>query len=113
MITKPAFDKLTAMGIDLYQLKEQPQTDSYLAIDADATLNDQFFENVLAAINLTKAEVSISHSAIDLGSILWSFNNETSITIDASRLVTPPLAQFKDSPQLKRQLWHQLSSQQF
>lgn len=111
MITQPDFDKLTAMGIDLYQLKDQPTQPNYLPIDADATLNDKFFENVLKAIHLSKAEITISSSAIDLGALLWSFTQESEFTFEANRLVTPPLEQIKQSSQMKQQLWQQLCEQ--
>ncbi|REL36644.1 DNA polymerase III subunit psi [Thalassotalea euphylliae] len=108
MIQQAAFDKLTAMGIDLYQLRDQqnsaPSAD-YLAIDVKATANHRLYLDILTALSLNQTEVGIKEDKIDLGLLQWQFHQAETIELTKQHLVTPSLDVLAQQPQLKQQLW--------
>ena len=86
MISKQAFDKLTAMGIPLYHLRgencgatsteantaEAKQT-SFMHIDKAQIVDETFFSDLLLSLNLVKSDISFSDTSIDLGTFTWRF----------------------------------------
>ena len=113
MIQQAAFDKLTAMGIELYQLREQQDdtaATSYLAIDKSTITNNRLYLDVLAALSLNQTEVTISQNTIDLGLFCWHFHDENSVTLTQQNLQTPTLEVMAKQPQLKQQLWQLLTN---
>ena len=86
MISRQAFDKLTAMGIPLYHLRgenceatsteantaETKQT-SFMHIDKAQIVDETFFSDLLLALNLVKSDISFSDTSIDLGTFTWRF----------------------------------------
>ncbi len=86
MISRQAFDKLTAMGIPLYHLRgedcgatsvgantaEAKQT-SFIHIDKAQIVDETFFSDLLLSLNLVKSDISFSKTSIDLGTFTWRF----------------------------------------
>ena len=113
MISSSAFEKLTAMGIPLYQLKEATSNDQasdYLAIDSDALTASQLYLDILSVLAVNQSEVTISENTVDLGLYLWHFHDKQEVTLDKQVLLTPSIAELAKLPALKRALWLALSA---
>ncbi|MFD2167826.1 hypothetical protein ACFSJY_16350 [Thalassotalea euphylliae] len=112
MISKPAFDRLDAMGIDLYSLRndsmENQSPQSFLPIDKTSVTNAAFYRDVLHALNLTSADLSFKEHAIELPTVTWHFHAEETIILDKGLLVTPEISSIIDNTVLKSQLWQSL-----
>ncbi|REL28125.1 hypothetical protein DXX93_17180 [Thalassotalea euphylliae] len=113
MIQQAAFDKLTAMGIELYQLREQQSNEaanSYLTLDESTITGNRLYLDVLAALSLNQTEVTISPNTIDLGLFCWHFHDENSVKLEQQNLQTPTLEALAEQPHLKQQLWQLLTN---
>lgn len=135
MISRQAFDKLTAMGIPLYHLrgengevtsKEANTADakqtSFIHIDKAQIVDETFFSDLLLSLNLVKSDINFSETSIDLGTFTWRFIASTTpageeqaavsnagVSFSNNTLITLPIETLKQSPVLKKQLWQTLS----
>ena len=86
MISRQAFDKLTAMGIPLYHLRDEncgatsteantadAKQTSFMHIDKAQIVDEIFFSDLLLSLNLVKSDISFSDTSIDLGTFTWRF----------------------------------------
>lgn len=113
MIQQAAFDKLTAIGIELYQLRDQQApapSSNYLPIDAKATINHRLYLDVVTALSLNQTEVSIEADKIELGLLRWQFHHTDDVELNKQHLLTPSLDALANSPELKQQLWQLLAN---
>ncbi len=125
-ITQDQFEKLTEMGISLWQRRSHgmqnneatTQALSYLEIDLDALAGQQLFTDILLATGLTIGEVSHQGDHLDLGLFNWYFTDEqaqdqssNSIKWQEQQLFTPSIENISKSPELKKQLWYLLGKE--
>ena len=125
MVSQQAFDKLTAMGVTIYQLRNA--SDEADAVDENSVTSDhvnknkaltiepallesQTFADVLTAFNLSIGDISYDEHQIDLGLINWSFHQGEQLSLSKGRLVTPALSAIQQSSVLKKQLWQVIAS---
>ncbi len=113
-ITQRQFSQLQAMGINLWQLKENgnkeqiPET-GFLDIKLTYLLEMPFFIDVITSLGLSVGEVSCEKNKLSLGLLTWQFSPQVEISIDEhNHLITPPLSTIKSSSKLKRSLWNKL-----
>ncbi len=125
-ITQDQFEKLTEMGISLWQRRSHgmqnneatTQALSYLDIDLGALASQQLFTDILLATGLTIGEVSHQGDHLDLGLFNWYFTDEqpqdqspNSIKWQEQQLFTPSIENISKSPALKKQLWYLLGKE--
>ena len=132
-INQDQFDKLSAMGISLWQSRaENTITESesftskkHLNIDLKALLKQQLFTDILLAIGLSVGEVNLQEDHLDLGLFNWFFTDdiksgllnteeqnttEPLIRWSKQQLFTPSMTEIAKSPAMKKQLWLLLGS---
>lgn len=120
-ISQQHFDALNAMGIPLWQRRsiennisndlasDSSSQEKYLAVDFATLCNQNIFLDILAALDLTTAEVKALDQTIDLGFINWHFGATDEISLSNGNLITPPIENIAQSPSLKRALWSVIS----
>lgn len=110
MINARQFKQLKEMGITLYQQREphshNTNTSDSISVDLSGIQHDAFFNDILSCISLSFGEVTIHPSSMDLGLFNWCFHDKSVIEYQNHVLMTPPLTQLKDSPSMKKALWH-------
>ncbi|WP_448212734.1 DNA polymerase III subunit psi [Colwellia sp. MEBiC06753] len=108
MISAQAFDKLSAMGIPLYQQrsKEASPVESFLPVVPAEVANSTLFNDLLLAINVTPSEVTFTDNTIDLGLINWRFVETDTVSLNKNQLLSPSIERISQSVTLKKQLWH-------
>ena len=125
-ITQGQFEKLTEMGISLWQRRSYNMQKSeatsqplnYLDIDLGTLASQQLFTDILLATGLTIGEVSHQGDHLDLGLFNWYFTDEqpqdqssNSIKWQEQQLFTPSIENISKSPALKKQLWYLLGKE--
>jgi hypothetical protein len=110
MINARQFEQLKEMGIPLYQKRVHnshgTSSSGSITLDFSDIENDAFFQDVLMCMSLSLGEITIKTSSIDLGLFNWCFHEQDTIEFKEHTLVTPPLVKLKESPSLKKSLWH-------
>ncbi|XQW84055.1 DNA polymerase III subunit psi [Thalassotalea piscium] len=109
------FNYLNAMGIDLWQLKQEQDANTssnqYLAVDLAHLCQQQCFLDVLRSFDITLDQVTLSNDhCINLGLFNWQFTTNSHSEYQSNTLTTPAIEQLTQAPQLKRQLWQLLST---
>ena len=116
MVSQQSFEKLTAMGITLYQQRDNDEqtieNNAQLAVELlkieKSEIDNQFFQDVLLALNLSIGDITLNDNKIDLGLFNWFFGQEKQLSFEQNKLITPALSVIQASPELKKQLWHVL-----
>lgn len=136
-IDQRQFEQLSEMGIKLWQRRDlSAQTNSnplnqsntpnstqsntkkiYQKINLATLADNQCFNDILQAFNLTLGEISQQADHLDLGLLNWYFieneaSNDIQITCLNNKLVTPAIHVIANSVKLKKQLWQIISQQQ-
>lgn len=110
MINARQFKQLKEMGIPLYQKRVQnshgKSSSGSITLDFSDIQNDVFFQDVLMCMSLSLGEITIKTSSIDLGLFNWCFHEQETIEFKEHTLMTPTLVKLKESPSLKKSLWH-------
>lgn len=135
-INHDQFDKLSEMGISLWQRRiEQTVSNTepsipqdFLNIDLDSLLTQQLFTDIIQSTGLSIGEVGLQGDHLDLGLFNWFFiadinsddlnsdkqssdgTNEPLIRWSEQQLFTPAISEIAKSPALKKQLWQLLGS---
>ena len=123
-ITSRQFEQLTEMGISLWQRRGQnnknqtsQEPNIYQAIELSSLAKEHCFTDILLAMNISIGEVKVHQNGLDLGLFNWYFLADKSeissmnISFNNNVLVTPSMASFSQHPELKKQLWHLLSTE--
>ena len=129
-INQSQFEKLTEMGISLWQSRTDVEglenlpinTPDYIHIDLAELTKQTLFRDILLAIGLSIGEVSNQEKYLDLGLFNWYFFSNEPLNKAQSQplntiqwldqqLITPTLAEIAMSPALKKQLWQVLGKQ--
>jgi len=112
-ITKRQFSHLQAMGIELWQLKDnvnEETTDAidYINIELSALTDSNLFTDILKSLELSVGEISCDNDTLSLGLLTWKFSKENDVILIKHNLVTPTIDVIKNSPLLKKALWTKL-----
>lgn len=112
-ITKRQFTQLQDMGIELWQLKDSSEdnnktTATYLDIELSSLIETRLFNDILSSLGLSIGEVTCDNHSLSLGLFTWQFSEQTEISFTQQHLITPTFDTLKNSPKLKKALWHTL-----
>jgi DNA polymerase III psi subunit len=112
-ITKRQFSHLQAMGVELWQLKENTNDKSddvtdYINIELSALFKANLFTDILKCLGSSIGEVSCDNNTLSLGLLTWTFSKKNDISLTQNHLITPTINVLKSSPLLKKNLWLKL-----
>lgn len=127
-INQKQFDKLTEMGISLWQhkdvsyqhdliTKKNIKGDSYLSQSAKSLAElatQKFFIDILQSIDVSIGEISVNKDHLNLGLFNWYFSEKNddrpAIYCINNNVFSPKIISISQSPRLKKQLWITLSN---
>jgi DNA polymerase III psi subunit len=112
-ITKRQFSQLQAMGIDLWQLRNNTNESivsnvEYLDIELSSISAKTIFIDIVKSLGLSIGETSCDENSISLGLLRWQFSIKSDISLTQQHLITPSLNVLENSPELKKALWQKL-----
>ncbi len=112
-ITKRQFSQLQAMGIDLWQLRNNANesivhNEEYLDIEFSSISATTIFIDIVKSLGLSIGETSCDENSVSLGLLSWQFSIKNDISLTQQHLITPSLNVLENSPELKKALWQKL-----
>lgn len=114
------YEYLNAMGISLWQSKnnnkldveddeQNKRLDKDIALSLTQLAEKTLFNDILCAMNLSVADVSIQGNTLNCGFINWALKPNKDIDFSGHCLTTPTLNELAASAKLKRKLWHTIT----